>query len=442
VTAATAAGTSRATPRRHGSRAERALPALTLAGVAVTVVAGLGIEAAGRQIGTATPPFVMAFGLSAHPLVLPAAAVAVAVVAATGRLLRARRPAPALAAAALALALSINAARHGPGALTAIFDTGPGGSFEAPNEYLPALPALSYGPGFFLDRFAELVPSLPVNVAGHPPALLLTLDAIGATTPARMAAVCIAAAALTAPLTYALARGVLDERRARLAGLLAACSPDLLLFGTTSADAVYAALGAATGALLVRRGRVARGAGAALLAVSALFSWALLAIGAWAAVLAWRRDGVRAAARLAGLCAAAVVVAQGLLAAGTGYDPVGALRATEAVYRHSLASVRPYAYWVAGSPAAWIAMLGLPIAWAALVALARRRPAAIAVAAVVAVAALGGFTKAETERIWLPFVPLACVAAAEALPLNRARIAVAALLAQALAVELLFSTIW
>jgi hypothetical protein len=442
VSADAAARAPRAASRRVAARGERALPALTLAGVAVTIAAGLGIEAAGRPLGTATPPFVMAFGPSAHPLAIGAAAVAAAAVAATGAVLRARHPAGALAAMALALALSINAARHGPSGLSAVFDTGPGGSFEARNEYLPALPALSYGAGFFLDRFAALVPALPVNAAGHPPGLLLLLDALGATTAARMAALCIAAAALTAPLTLALARAVLDERRARLAGLLAAASPALLLFGATSADAVYAALGTAAAAMLARRGVPARAAGAALLAAATLFSWALLAIGAWAAILAWRREGPPAAARLTALCAAATFGSQAMLAGATGYDPVGALQATEAVYRHSLASVRPYAYWVAGSPAAWIAMLGVPIAWAALLALARRRPAAIALAAVVVVAAVAGFTKAETERIWLPFVPLACVAAAEAIPVNRARPVLAALLVQALAVQLLFATIW
>ena len=72
-------------------------------------------------------------------------------------------------ALALVLGLALNAARHGTRGWGAIFDLRPGGSFEAENEYLPGLPALCYGARFYLDRFAELVPSLPVNVAGHPP---------------------------------------------------------------------------------------------------------------------------------------------------------------------------------------------------------------------------------------------------------------------------------
>jgi hypothetical protein len=61
---------------------------------------------------------------------------------------------------------------------------------------------------------------------------------------------------------------------------------------------------------------------------------------------------------------------------------------------------------------------------------------------VIAIAAIGGFTKAETERIWLFLVPLACVAAAPAIERHRLTAITALLLAQALAVEVLFDTIW
>jgi hypothetical protein len=340
----------------------------------------------------------------------------------------------ALTPAALTLGLTINAARTGTDGWSAIFST----SFEAKNEYLPGLPALAHGRGLFLDRFAELVPTAPVNVAGHPPGLMLTIDVAGLTTPARLAALCIAGAALVPLLTHALARQT-DPATARTAGVLALSSPALLLFGVTSADAVYAALGTATAALLVARPRAARAAGAAGLAVAALFSWALLAVGAWAALLVWRRDGLRPAALLATICAAATVLLNAALAAGWGYDPIGALEATEGVYRHSLAAIRPYWFWVLGSPAAWAIAAGLPI----VVAAARRAtPAAVATFGVIAIAAVLGFTKAETERIWLFLVPLACVAAAPHIEPGRLRQVVALLLGQALAMQLLFETVW
>jgi hypothetical protein len=158
--------------------------------------------------------------------------------------------------------------------------------------------------------------------------------------------------------------------------------------------------------------------------------------------VALRRDGVRPAVLLAAGCGAALVLGQGMLALATGYDPVGTLTATEAYYRNSVASRRPYWFWVLGSPVAWGVMLGPPIAAGLLLAARRAAPAGLAVAAVVGVAAVAGFTKAETERIWLIFVPLACVAAAEALPPGRIRLLAAALAAQALGTAALFATIW
>jgi len=165
-------------------------------------------------------------------------------------------------------------------------------------------------------------------------------------------------------------------------------------------------------------------------------------VAAWAALVVLMRDGWRRAMQLAAACAAAVAGLNGALAAWTGYDPIGALRSTEAVYRNSLASVRPYTFWAFGSPTAWLVMLGLPTAWMALRSLSRRDPAALALGAVVMAAAVLGFTKAETERIWLPFVPLTCVAAAASIDLRKVRPLLVALAAQALAVELLFYTIW
>jgi hypothetical protein len=258
-----------------------------------------------------------------------------------------------------------------------------------------------------------------------------------------MAALCIVAAATLPPATYGLARSVGEpERRARVAGLLAALSPVVLLFAFVSADAVFAALGTVTAALLAARSRALSLAGAVLLGVASLFSWLLLAIGAWAVLLRWRRDDLRSAVVLAAVCATAVIVFQFALAVAYGYDPVAELQATRVVYAGSLAKIRPYWFWVLGSPVAWLALLGPPIAAGWLYALRRRQAAAIAVAAVVAVAALSGVTKAETERIWLPFVPLACVAAASVLGERRTPAVVAVLLAQSVVTSLLFQTIW
>jgi hypothetical protein len=171
-------------------------------------------------------------------------------------------------------------------------------------------------------------------------------------------------------------------------------------------------------------------------------SWALLGVGAWAAIVVWRREGLRAALLLAGACAAALVALNIILAATVGYDPIGTLRATEQVYRDSVSRQRPLWFWAFGSPVAWGVLLGPPIVALALRSATAARATGLATAIVVAVAAGGGFTKAETERIWLFLAPLACVAAAPHLTRARLPLVLAALAAQALALQLLTGTVW
>jgi len=422
----------------------RLVPVAGFAVMAGTVAAGLWLARhAGRELGVPFPPFVGRWDPAATAWVLVAAALFGLAIGAAPRLLS-----PALAPAAFALAvfvltlalrLALGAASRGTGEWSRVFDPG---SFEGANEYLPALTALRYGPGFFLDRFAELVPALPVHAAGHPPGLLLAIDAFGITTPGRLAALCIAGGALVAPLAYVLARQLGDERRARLTGLLTAAAPSVLLFGATSADALYASIGLLAAWPLASPRPAARIAGAALLALASLFAWSLLALAAWAALLAWRRRGLEDMLVLALLCAAAVVAVHAAVAVLTGFDPIGTVRATEQVYRFGVASERPYWLWLPGSPTAFLLMLGIPVAWLALRALAGGDGAAIAVLATVAVAALAGFTKAEVERIWLFLAPLTCLAAAGALDERRLRPVLALLAVQALGWEVLWNTVW
>src|SRR5262245_18684051 len=125
---------------------------------------------------------------------------------------------------------------------------------------------------------------MPVNVAGHPPGPLLLVHTLGLTNAGALAALCIGGGALGAPLTYALGGTLGGEREARVAAVLYACSPLILLFGVTSFDYLYATCGVAAAWLLVG-GR--RAAGALALALAAFMSWALLAVGAWAAIVEW-----------------------------------------------------------------------------------------------------------------------------------------------------------
>ena len=147
---------------------------------------------------------------------------------------------------------------------------------------------------------------------------------------------------------------------------------------------------------------------------------------------------------LAAVCGVVLVALHAAFSALTGFDPIGTVRATEIVYREGVASMRPYWYWVLGSPVGFLLVLGLPISWLALRELAHRSPEAVAIFTVLAIAAVMGFTKAETERIWLFFAPFVCLPAARALAARPAMITpvLAALAAQALLHELVFDTVW
>ena len=81
-------------------------------------------------------------------------------------------------------------------------------------------------------------------------------------------------------------------------------------------------------------------------------------------------------------------------------------------------------------------------AWLALRALGTGDDIALAIFAVFAIAAVAGFTKAVTERIWLFLAPFACLAAATAIDQRRLRPVLALLAVQALASELLWNTVW
>ena len=193
-------------------RAANVVPRIVICGAAATVVAGLLIRHLHGGLGTATPPFVMVWGPRLYPLaVVSVAAVVLAVVLAPRLVGAADRPASFAArvlALALVLGLALNLARTGTRGWDAIFDVRPGGSFEAGNEYLPGLPALAYGARFYLDRFAELVRRCrSTSPATHRRRSSCCMPSASRPSP-RAAALCIGAAALTAPLTYALGRSL------------------------------------------------------------------------------------------------------------------------------------------------------------------------------------------------------------------------------------------
>jgi hypothetical protein len=161
MTAATRRAPALATARAR-------LPHAVFALGAVTVAVGLILRRfTDTPIGAPWPPSLGNPDIGADPLLAVSLALFALAVVLAPRLLDERLRPAAVAAillgGTLVLRLALAAGRGGTGAWDRVFD--PARSFEAPNEYLPALPTVDQlGVRVFLDRFAELVPSFPVQV--------------------------------------------------------------------------------------------------------------------------------------------------------------------------------------------------------------------------------------------------------------------------------------
>ncbi len=424
-------------------RSEVLVPALVCGAALLTIAVGLTAKQLGVHWGAPGQPLTVVYRPELSTWAIPGLALVGAALALAPTLLRARIGVVALGTALFAMTLAtrvgLNVVRGGPAALSDVFVVRAAG--EGRTEYLPGLAYFGHGVGSFLERFPDIVAVAPTHVAGHPPGLVVTLHLLGIETAAGLAALTIVVGALATPVLYLLGRSLFGEVEGRVAALLFVFVPTSMLYGATSADALYATLALAAAAALLGRRWGTQVLGAGLLALASFFSYALLAAGAWAAIVRWCRQGLRGAVRIGLLCAAALVALYLALYLVAGFDLFAAVSATEDRYREGIAHVRPYLFYFFGSPAAYLLMLG-PVAWFAARSLARREATAVALAAVIAVSMVAGFTKAETERIWLFLVPFACLAAARAISVKRVPLLLAALTAQAVVFEILLFTKW
>jgi hypothetical protein len=321
-------------------------------------------------------------------------------------------------------------------------------------EYLHDVPRVT-DVGAMLRTFADhILTDRPgfwtTHVGAHPPGALLTfvwLDRIGlgGGGPAGLFVMLVGA---SAPVAVAVALRALDAgdvaRRALPFGVLL---PGAVWVGV-SADGMFAAV-LAWGVALLTVGATGSGARADLAAGAAgvLLGWCLylsygLVLGGLPAlaVLALTR-GVRA-----GLLAAAgtLAVVGAFTASGfwwfTGFERV------QVIYAASVASTRPYAYFVWANLAAVLLALGPAVVAGARRAVTAHRglPAGAVLLAVACVAAilladLSGMSKAEVERIWLPFAVWLTIPCAL---LPRPRYWLATQAGLALAVNHLLLTVW
>lgn len=310
---------------------------------------------------------------------------------------------------------------------------GPGGLgrvLEHPYEYLrtarttPDFPATLRE---YVDRipYAAEPDNWPVHIAGHPPGALgffvvLVRLGLGGWLGAGLVVTLLAASTAVAVLVTLRRLGA--EREARLAAPFLVVGP-AAIWQCVSADAVFAAVGAwgmaALAAAATSTGRRAwlgwSLVAGLLLGYTVMLSYGLpllglLALSVLLAARSWRP--------LLPAVAAAVAVVGAF--AAFGFRWWEALPVLQERYWDGVASRRPPAYWMWGNLAALLFAAG-PLAAAGvgrLVASARERGHRVvtllagAAVAMVLAADVSQMSRAEVERIWLPFVPWLLVSTA------------------------------
>jgi len=335
------------------------------------------------------------------------------------------------------------------------------GRLTARHEYLRQVPTITDIPEMlrtFSSRILDYQPdSWITHVSGHPPGALLTfvwLDRIGLSGGAWAGAFCMLVGSSAATAVIVALRAVSDEPTARMAAPFVAVAPTAIWIAV-SADAYFAGVAAWGIALLaLAASRTVRwpipvAAAAGLLLGWAIFlNYGLMLIGLPAlAVLIAVRGRRSALAAFAAAVPAAVAIVVAFAVAGfwwfDGYTVV------QQRYWQGIAMNRPFQYWGWANLASVVCAIGLgSVAGLARVfdiAAIRRRSGlhllVLAAMAAILCADLSMLSKAETERIWLPFM-VWLTAAPALLPRSSHRWWLAANILGALAINHFILTNW
>ena len=346
-----------------------------------------------------------------------------------------------------------------------------------PTEYLETARSVVDVPGL-LREYVSRIPydapagNWPVHIAGHPPGMvlffvLLVKVGLGGDLAAGLVVTVIAATLPLAVMTTVRVLGAEDAARAAAPYLV--LSPSAV-FLAVSADAVMAVVvawgmcvlafasvggwdvsvglpagnGQERPVVSLRAARVAGVLAGMLLGYVVFMSYGLLLVGVLALAVIWLGGGWRVLPiTIASAVAMALVFAIGGFAWWEAY-PVLVDR-----YWDGIAHMRPGAYWTWGNLAALaisagpLVGAGLGATWAARRHQADRVVVVLVGAAVimVALADVSQMSRAEVERIWLPFIPWLTLGCA-LLPERRRRPGLALQLSTALLVQHLLYTSW
>ncbi|MFI9051064.1 hypothetical protein [Streptomyces sp. NPDC053427] len=448
---------------RRVRRADLLAAAVGILLVTAAAVIGTLIQRANGSLHVNWPPLYASWFPHLGPGT-PAALTAAVLVIAYGPPLAARLPWRALVLtswlAAMAWTWSL--------ALIDGFGTGIAGRLTTSYEYLTVIRRFDHlGPA--LRDFTHHIllhhgpDSWPAHVAGHPPAAVLTfvgLDRIGLGGGAWAGVWCLTLGTSAAAAVLVALRSLTDEPTARRAAPFLVLAPAAVWVGT-SADGYFAAVAAWALALLTLAAtRSVRAPAAAALAAGLLFgltcylSYGLTLVALIAAAILLMSRTLRPLPLF--LAGAAAVAAAFTLA---GFDWWEGYRLLVERYYQGAAAVRPYAYWIWANLACTVLITGLATVAGLRRTLAAAPPAlrrlrrlpgtaadrqvllTLAALAALLAADLSGMSKAETERIWLPFAVWLLPAAA-LLPAARHRHWLTAQAALALVINHLLYTGW
>ncbi|MER5504941.1 hypothetical protein ABT052_06365 [Streptomyces sp. NPDC002766] len=425
-------------PPQHASRRDlrRDLYAVGAAALLVLAAATIGtaIEHRDGSLRVGWPPLLATWDPHVGPGTPAAVAVAVAAVA-HGPSLAARLPwRPLLLAvwgASMAWTWSL--------ALVDGWYRGVAEQLTTRNEYLRVIGRFHDIPRALRDFDHHILIDAPANwpahVAGHPPGATLTfvlLDHAGLRGGGWAGAFVITVGTTAAVAVLIALRALGDEQRARRAAPFLVLTPGAVWVGT-SADGYFTAVAAWAVALLAlavtgRRPAAAGFASGLLLGLTAYLSYGLtlFALIAAAVLLLGPHRTRPLPFLLAGLAVVPAVFT------ALGFDWWEAYRLLVTRYHQGAGGVRPYGYWVWANLACTVFIVG-PATVAGLRRTRVSRADALGTLVAAALLALlvadvSGMSKAETERIWLPFA-IWLLPACAALPRPRVWLAAQAVLA-------------
>ena len=335
------------------------------------------------------------------------------------------------------------------------------GRLTTRDEYLSQVPSITDIPAAvrtFASRIVDYQPnSWVTHVSGHPPGALLTfvwLDRIGLHGGAWAGLLCLLAGSSAAAAVLIAVRALADEQTARRAAPFVAVAPTAI-WVAVSADGYFAGVAAWGIALLavavhraVRFPALVAGGAGLLLGWGVFLNYGLMLMGLPALAVLVSATDYRAVLRAVGP-AALVSVTVAVTFAVAGFYWFDGYTLVQQRYWQGIAKDRPFQYWWWANLACVVCAIGLgSVAGISRVldaAAIRRRSGfhllLLAMLAAIVCADLSMLSKAEVERIWLPFT-VWLTAAPALLPVRSHRLWLALNAAGALLVNTVMVTNW